>query len=84
METRSNHLLVGSIVLGLLAALVAFAMWIAGLSGSNAKEYDIFFRQSVDGLAKGGSVSFSGVHRGRSPPLSSGRMTRSSCVSAWR
>lgn len=65
METRSNHLLVGSIVLGLLAALVAFAMWIAGLSGSNAKEYDIFFRQSVDGLAKGGSVSFSGVPSGQ-------------------
>ena len=65
METRSNHLLVGSIVLGLLATLVAFAIWIAGLSGSNLKEYDISSRHSVDGLAKGGSVSFSGVPSGQ-------------------
>ncbi|MFM7029270.1 MAG: MlaD family protein [Chakrabartia sp.] len=65
METRSNQLLVGSVVLALLAALLAFAIWIAGLSGGNTKEYDIFFRQSVEGLAKGSSVTFAGVPSGQ-------------------
>lgn len=65
METRSNHLLVGSVVLALLAALLAFAIWIAGLSGGETKEYDIFFRQSVEGLAKGSSVTFAGVPSGQ-------------------
>jgi phospholipid/cholesterol/gamma-HCH transport system substrate-binding protein len=65
METRSNQLLVGSVVLALLAALLAFAIWIAGLSGGNTKDYDIFFRQSVEGLAKGSSVTFAGVPSGQ-------------------
>ncbi len=65
METRSNHLLVGSVVLALLAALLAFALWIGGLSGGETKEYDIFFRQSVEGLAKGSSVTFAGVPSGQ-------------------
>jgi len=65
METRSNHVLVGSVVLGLLAALAIFTVWLAQLSGSAEKEYDIFFSQSVDGLAKGSGVSFSGVPSGQ-------------------
>lgn len=65
METRSNQILVGSVVLGLLAALLAFAIWLAGVSGGTDKPYDIFFKQSVEGLAKGGSVSFSGVPSGK-------------------
>ena len=52
METRSIHLLVGSVVLALLAAVLAFAVWIAGISGGNSKEYDIFFRQSVQGVQR--------------------------------
>jgi phospholipid/cholesterol/gamma-HCH transport system substrate-binding protein len=65
METRSNHILVGGVVLGLLAALVAFIVWLSGISGGKTKEYDIFFKQSVEGLAKGSSVSFSGVPSGQ-------------------
>ena len=65
METRSNQLLVGSVVLALLAALLGFAIWIAGMSRGNTKEYDIFFRQSVEGLAKGSSVTFAGVPSGQ-------------------
>jgi phospholipid/cholesterol/gamma-HCH transport system substrate-binding protein len=65
METRSNHILVGGVVLLLLAALAAFLVWLSGVSGSKAKEYDIFFKQSVEGLAKGSSVSFSGVPSGQ-------------------
>lgn len=65
METRSNHILVGSIVLGLLAAVLIFTVWLARLSGGDTQEFDIFFKQSVDGLAKGSSVTFSGVPVGQ-------------------
>ncbi|HEU0067622.1 MAG TPA: MlaD family protein, partial [Sphingomonas sp.] len=65
METRSNHVLVGAVVLILLALLALFTVWIARLGGTAEKEYDIFFRQSVDGLAKGSTVSYSGVPSGQ-------------------
>jgi phospholipid/cholesterol/gamma-HCH transport system substrate-binding protein len=65
METRSNHVLVGAVVLILLAVLAVFTVWIARLGGTEAKEYDIFFRQSVDGLARGSAVTFSGVPSGQ-------------------
>ncbi len=64
METRSNHILVGGVVLALLAGLVAFTVWLAGLGGGIQKEYDIFFTQSVEGLATGGVVTYSGVPSG--------------------
>jgi len=65
METRSNHVLVGAVVLILLLVLAIFTVWIARLSGSSEKEYDIFFKQSVDGLNKGSTVAFSGVPSGQ-------------------
>ena len=65
METRSNQVLVGSITLGLLAALVVFVVWLSQFGGGGDKRYDIFFTQSVDGLAKGSSVTFSGVPVGQ-------------------
>ena len=65
METRSNNVLVGAVVLALLAALAVFIVWLAGNTKGNVKPYDIFFTQSVDGLAKGGAVSFSGVPSGQ-------------------
>jgi phospholipid/cholesterol/gamma-HCH transport system substrate-binding protein len=65
METRSNHVLVGAVVLILLAVLAIFTVWIARLGGSAEKQYDIFFKQSVDGLAKGSAVTFSGVPSGQ-------------------
>lgn len=65
METRSNHVLVGAVVLILLAMLALFTVWIARLGGTGEKEYDIFFRQSVDGLAPGSAVVFSGVPSGQ-------------------
>ena len=64
METRSNHILVGGVVLALLVALAAFTIWLAGFGSGTKKEYDIFFRQSVQGIAKGAGVSFSGVPSG--------------------
>lgn len=65
METRSNHVLVGAVVLILLAMLALFTIWLARVGGAEEKEYDIFFPQSVDGLAKGSSVTFSGVPSGQ-------------------
>lgn len=65
METRSNHVLVGSVVLILLALLALFTVWLARLNSTTEKEYDIFFRQAVEGLAKGSAVSFSGVPVGQ-------------------
>ncbi len=65
METRSNHVLVGAVVLILLAVLALFTVWIARLGGASEKEYDIFFKQAVDGLAKGSAVTYSGVPSGQ-------------------
>jgi phospholipid/cholesterol/gamma-HCH transport system substrate-binding protein len=65
METRSNQVLVGSITLGLIAALVLFIVWLSQVSDGGEKSYDIFFTQSVEGLAKGSSVTFSGVPVGQ-------------------
>lgn len=65
METRANHLWVGAVSLMLLAALAAGIIWLARLSGGEQNEYDIFFKQSVDGLAKGSAVAFSGVPAGQ-------------------
>jgi phospholipid/cholesterol/gamma-HCH transport system substrate-binding protein len=65
METRSNHVLVGGVVMGLVVALLAFTAWLAGFNTATEKRYDIFFKTSVDGLAKGSSVNFSGVPVGK-------------------
>ena len=70
METRSNHVLVGAVVLILLAMLAVFTVWIARFGGTEEHEYDIFFRQSVDGLATGSSVTFSGVPAGQVKSIS--------------
>ena len=65
METRANHVWVGAVTLALLAALAAFVLWIARLNEGAQNEYDIFFKQSVDGLAKGSEVAYSGVPVGQ-------------------
>ena len=57
METRSNQILVGSITLGLIAALVAFMIWLSQFGEGEGKTYDVFFRQS------GASSSRFGVRR---------------------
>jgi phospholipid/cholesterol/gamma-HCH transport system substrate-binding protein len=65
METRANHLWVGAVTLVLLAALAAFIVWIARLGQGDQAEYDIFYGQSVTGLANGSQVSFAGVPVGQ-------------------
>ncbi|WP_157215508.1 MlaD family protein [Flavisphingomonas formosensis] len=65
METRSNHVLVGGVVLGLLVLTLATIIWIMHIGNPDRKQFDIFFKQSVDGLAKGSQVTFSGVPTGK-------------------
>lgn len=70
METRSNYVLVGSVVLALLAALALFIVWLAGLSGEQRRCFDIYFAQGVGGLNKGTNVTFSGVPVGQITEIS--------------
>ncbi len=70
METRSNHVLVGTVVLLLLAGLLLFTVWLAGLSNKAAKCFDIYFSQGVSGLATGTAVTFSGVPVGKITQIS--------------
>jgi phospholipid/cholesterol/gamma-HCH transport system substrate-binding protein len=65
METRANNVTVGIVTLALLALVAAFIVWIARFGEGTQKQYDIFFKQSVDGLSKGSEVSFSGVPVGQ-------------------
>lgn len=65
METRANHLWVGVVTLALLAGLAAAIVVLAGLGKDDQQSYDIFFKTSVDGLANGSQVSFSGVPVGQ-------------------
>jgi len=70
METRSNYVLVGAVTLAMLAGLLIFTVWLAGLSGRETKCYDIYFSQAVGGLNKGSAVTFSGVPVGQIEKIS--------------
>ncbi|MDB5689778.1 MAG: Mammalian cell entry related domain protein [Sphingomonas bacterium] len=70
MENRSNNVLVGGVMLALLAITLGFIVWLAGFSGPNDQKYDIFFKTSVDGLAKGSGVTFAGVPVGKVDEIS--------------
>src|SRR3954462_6586937 len=65
METRSNYVMVGAVTVALLAGVLLFIVWLAGLSNKGTKCYDIYFAQGVGGLNKGSNVSFSGVPVGQ-------------------
>ncbi len=70
METRSNYVLVGAVTVALLAGVLLFIVWLAGLSNKATKCYDIYFSQGVGGLNKGSNVSFSGVPVGQVQKIS--------------
>ena len=65
METRSNYVMVGAVTVALLAGVLLFIVWLAGLSNKQTKCYDIYFGQGVGGLNKGSNVTFSGVPVGQ-------------------
>ena len=65
METRSNYVMVGAVTVALLAGVLLFIVWLAGLSNKATNCYDIYFNQAVGGLNKGSNVTFSGVPVGQ-------------------
>ena len=69
METRSNYVMVGAVTVALLAGLLVFIVWLAGLSSTAQKCYDIYF-PAVGGINKGSNVSFSGVPVGQVAKIS--------------
>jgi phospholipid/cholesterol/gamma-HCH transport system substrate-binding protein len=69
METRSNYVMVGAVTVALLIGTLLFIVWLAGLSGTTKKCYDIYF-PAVGGIAKGSNVSFSGVPVGQVDKIS--------------
>lgn len=70
METRSNYVMVGAVTVALLAGVLLFIVWLAGLSNKATKCYDIYFAEGVGGLNKGSNVSFSGVPVGQVSKIS--------------
>src|SRR6476620_3461104 len=70
METRSNYIMVGAVTVALLAGVLLFIVWLAGLSNKETKCYDIYFAQAVSGLNKGSNVTFSGVPVGQVQKIS--------------
>jgi phospholipid/cholesterol/gamma-HCH transport system substrate-binding protein len=70
METRSNYVMVGAVTLALLAGVLLFIVWLAGLSNKTTKCYDIYFAQAVGGLNKSSNVTFSGVPVGQVTKIS--------------
>ena len=70
METRSNYVMVGAVTVALIAGVLLFIVWLAGLSNKATKCYDIYFAQGVGGLNKGSNVSFSGVPVGQVSKIS--------------
>src|SRR5438128_12196908 len=62
--------MVGAVTVALLAGVLLFIVWLAGLSNKSTKCYDIYFAQGVGGLNKGSNVSFSGVPVGQVKKIS--------------
>ena len=65
METRSNYAIVGAVVVALVVAMFIGVIWLARFSGSDNQHFDIFFKQSINGLAVGSPVAFNGVPVGK-------------------
>ncbi|MBV8972275.1 MAG: MCE family protein [Sphingomonadaceae bacterium] len=65
METRSNYVLVGAVVLILTIGLFGFILYLAKFTGDEKKQYDIFYKTSISGLAVGSPVQFKGVPVGQ-------------------
>lgn len=64
METRSNYVWVGTVTLLLFALVAGFVLWVTQMGKTHSHEYDIFFKQAVDGLSKGTLVNYAGVPAG--------------------
>ena len=65
METRANHLLIGSFVLAFVAAIFIFVIWLAKVQiDQELAYYHVNFTGSVTGLGVGSDVRFNGIKVG--------------------
>jgi phospholipid/cholesterol/gamma-HCH transport system substrate-binding protein len=62
--------MVGAVTVLLLAGVLLFIVWLAGLSNKSTKCFDVYFGHGVGGLNKGSNVSFSGVPVGQVSKIS--------------
>lgn len=66
METRANHILIGSFVLVAVLGFFAFVIWLTRLEiDREFAYYRIYFSESVSGLSIGGDVRYNGIPVGR-------------------
>lgn len=65
METRASYVAVGAFVLAMLVGILIVVMWLARLEfNRDVAFYDIYFSNSVAGLAQGSPVSYNGIRVG--------------------
>ena len=65
MESRANHILIGSFVLLGIIGIFAFVIWKAKIDIATEPNYfDIHFSKSVSGLPLGGDVRYRGIKIG--------------------
>lgn len=66
MEPKQNYLMVGMVVVLIVAGLLGFTVWLAGLGkDTDYNPYQTFVRESVNGLAVGSAVKYRGVDVGK-------------------
>ncbi|WP_353200250.1 MlaD family protein [Sandarakinorhabdus sp.] len=65
MEKRSNFVLVGAVALAMVIGIFVMVVWLSRYSGGDHQDFDIYFKQSVNGLAVGSPVAFNGVPVGK-------------------
>lgn len=66
METRANHLLIGSFVIALIVAVINFGFWMQkGGGDQKTRDYVIYFNGAVNGLSRASQVLFNGIRIGR-------------------
>lgn len=62
METRANHLLIGTFVLVMVASVFGFVIWLAKVDVDREfADYHIYFDDSVAGLSGAGEVRYNGI-----------------------
>ena len=66
METRADYVAVGAFVLVVLVGVLVAVLWLARVEfNRDFAFYDIYFSNSVAGLASGSAVSYNGIRVGR-------------------
>jgi phospholipid/cholesterol/gamma-HCH transport system substrate-binding protein len=62
METRANHLMIGSFVLVVVLGLFGFVLWLAKIEIDQEFAYfGVTFEEAVSGLSIGGDVRYNGI-----------------------